>query len=79
VTTTPQPDRIDGAAYLRLVGLGAAFAAVRFPAIFLGIGLAMLAVELLDVSPALAVAVGTAAWLRRTAPHRRLNPDPTAG
>jgi hypothetical protein len=23
VTTTPQPDRIDGAAYLRLVGLGA--------------------------------------------------------
>jgi hypothetical protein len=50
VTTTPQPDRIDGAAYLRLVGLGAAFAAVRFPAIFLGIGLAML-VELLDVSP----------------------------
>ena len=56
-----------------------AFAAAWFPAIFLGIGLAMLAVELLDVSPTLAVAVGTAAWLRRTAPHRRLNPDPTAG
>jgi hypothetical protein len=43
-----------------------AFAAVRFPAIFLGIGLAMLADELLDVSPTLAVAAGSAAWLTRT-------------
>ena len=34
-----------------------------FPSIFLGIALAMLAVELLDVSPTLAVAVGTAAGM----------------
>jgi hypothetical protein len=66
VTTTPQPDRIDGAADLRLVGLGAGFRGGRFPAIFLGIGLAMLADELLDVSPTLAVAAGSAAWLTRT-------------
>jgi hypothetical protein len=40
VTTTPQPDRIDGAVYLRLVGLGAGFRGCPvFPAIFLGIAL----------------------------------------
>jgi H+/Cl- antiporter ClcA len=44
------------------VSLGAGFrGGPVFPAIFLGIGLAMLAVELLDVSPTPAVAVGTAA------------------
>lgn len=62
------------------MSLGAGFrGGPVFPAIFLGIGLAMLADELLDVSPTLAVAVGTEAWLRRTALDRRLNPDPTAG
>jgi hypothetical protein len=45
-----------------------AFAAAWFPAIFLGIGLAMLAVELLDVAPTLAVAAGSAAWLRAPRP-----------
>jgi chloride channel protein, CIC family len=34
-----------------------------FPAVFLGVGLATLAVNLLDVSPTLAVAVGTAAGM----------------
>lgn len=37
-----------------------------FPAIFLGIGLAVVAVELLNVSPTLAVAVGTAAGTAAT-------------
>jgi H+/Cl- antiporter ClcA len=34
-----------------------------FPAVFLGVGLATLAVDLLDVSPTFAVAVGTAAGM----------------
>jgi hypothetical protein len=48
------------------VSLGAGFrGGPVFPAIFLGIGLATFAVELLDVSPTLAVAVGTAAGMPR--------------
>jgi H+/Cl- antiporter ClcA len=46
------------------VSLGAGFrGGPVFPAIFLGIGLATFAVELLDVSPTLAVAIGTAAGM----------------
>jgi H+/Cl- antiporter ClcA len=46
------------------ISLGAGFrGGPVFPAIFLGIGLATFAVELLDVSPTLAVAIGTAAGM----------------